>query len=604
LSGGALARMVPAADDAAALASATGQTPTKLDNMAQVMVDPYRQAAGRTVVGDTSAGLGAGAAVEAVDQNVSDDSEWKPLATLFSALTGGLAGAGGVKAAVDGLPAAASAVTGRATAWELPLPKDGSGPISNRIADAAARVSQSMATDLPKARSTLAENLSSFPSPSAPKPGPMTMTEDPGLRGLERNYRASGDPALAARLEAQDAGAIDYATERLLSILDESADQPGTLEAIRARPGELRAARDEAALPILRAAQEAGVMADAQPVADLLDKAMIGPKRPEVLRALQTARSSLNAAGGDALDTSVAGLYESRKAIGDLIDGRSESNTGQFAKAELIAAKRALDDVMVKAVPEFGEYLDEFRAGSRPLDVFDRSLARNVINQEADLRNVAARILSPTRYGTEREMGEVLQMIGDNPEAKRGWRAAVADVLVDRVTRNRAGEEIKSGQVVSVYNQHRDTLAKVFSRDDMKALDEVHNLVRMLDQPQAAGRSPDLGASRMKDPISLVQAGLIASGRDMITTTIIVARLNFAARFLGLSKLTTPHKVNEVLMRMQFDPDLATAILNRPVAEGTGATWSRDVQKMLAAGAAGREASDEDETVDLIMSDQ
>lgn len=192
----------------------------------------------------------------------------------------------------------------------------------------------------------------------------------------------------------------------------------------------------------------------------------------------------------------------------------------------------------------------------------------------------------------------------DNPEAKRGWRAAVADVLVDRVTRNRAGEEIKSGQVVSVYNQHRDTLAKVFSRDDMKALDEVHNLVRMLDQPQAAGRAPDLGGSRLKDPISLVQAGLIASGRDMITTTIIVARLNFAARFLGLSKLTTPHKVNEVLMRMQFDPDLATAILNRPVAEGTGATWSRDVQKMLASGAAGREASEEDETVDLIMSDQ
>ncbi len=110
----------------------------------------------------------------------------------------------------------------------------------------------------------------------------------------------------------------------------------------------------------------------------------------------------------------------------------------------------------------------------------------------------------------------------------------------------------------------------------------------------------------MKDPISLVQAGLIASGRDMITTTIIVVRFNFAARFLDLSKITTPHKVNGVLMRMQFDPDLATIILNRPASEGTGSTWSRELQKLLAAGAAGREASgqnEEDETVGLILAD-
>jgi hypothetical protein len=113
--------------------------------------------------------------------------------------------------------------------------------------------------------------------------------------------------------------------------------------------------------------------------------------------------------------------------------------------------------------------------------------------------------------------------------------------------------------------------------------------------------------NHVTDPLSIVQAGLLATGRDMITTTMIMSRINFAARFLGLQKLTTPHRVNEFLTRMQFDPDLATAILNRPVSEGTGPTWSRDLQKLLAASDAGRQMSDDGEqedTVDTIMRDQ
>ncbi len=638
------AKAAPFLDDLATTSRLTGQPATAGQNVTRVALEPYVSAPGRVVAGDMAAGAGAGAGVGAVDEFLPEDSPYKPLASFFASLLGGLGGAGTLKLAAEGVPAAVQSLTGRAKDWTLPLPTDGSGPVTKRIADAAARVAQGMATDLPKARATLAENLSKFPSPGAPKPGPMSLTEDLGLRGLERGYRNSKDPALTARLEAQDQGAMDYATDRLLSILDEGADQPGTLDAIRARPGELRAARDEAALPILRTAQEAGVTVDVKPVADMLDAAMQGPKRPEILRALKAARDSLTPNGKGEMpdvpetptgpqasnvldpfgrpmvkpapapvdppnpyDTTVAGLYESRKAINDLIDGRSESNTGKFAQRELIAAKNALDEALADAVPEFRDYLDTFRAESRPLDVFEGSTARNLLNTEADLRNVAARILSPSRYGTEKEMDDVLQMIGSNPEAKRGWRAAVADVLVDRVTRNRAGEEINPGQVVSVYNQHRDKLASVFSPEDMKALDEVHNLVRLLDQPQTEVRTPNLTVNHVTDPLSIVQAGLLATGRDMITTTMIVARLNFAARFLGLSKLTTPHKVNEVLTRMQFDPDLATAILNRPVSEGTGPTWSRDLQKLLAASEAGRQMSDtgeEDETVGLIMGDQ
>lgn len=605
VTGAGMASRAPQALESAARTRAMGSPTSVEQNVELALTSPYRENAGRTLFGDTAAGMGAGVGVEAVDQSVPDDASYKPVMSALAAMFGGLTGAGTAKVTAEGLPGIVKGLSGRRVDYNLPLNEDGTGTVSRKVANEAARLVQETATNLPKARQSLADNLSTF-SPGAPKPSPFTMSEDPGLRGLERGYRASGDPALVGRMEAQEQGAMDYATERLLSILDEDANQAGALDTIRARPGELRTAREEAALPILREAEASGVAVDAKPVAEMLDAAMVGPKRPEVLRALKAARDSLNAPGADQLDTSVKGLYESRKAISDLIDGRSESNTGKFAQSELIAAKKALDEAIVKAEPRFGEYLTEFKDKSRPLDVFEGPMAKGLLQNETDLRNTASRILSPSRYGTEKDMADVMSMIGDSPEAKRGFRAAVADVLVDRVTKNKAGEELKPGQIVSVYNQHRDTLAQVFSPEDMKALDETHNLVRLMDTPQSEARTLNLASTRAVDPLGTVQAALLATGRDMITTTMIMSRLKFAAKFLGMESITTPYKVNEVIKRMQFDPDLATAILNRPVSEGTGRTWSQDVQALLAGTefARGMAPSEEEDTVDTIMRDQ
>ncbi len=414
VTGGGLAMRAPQAAETAARARASGVPTTVGQNVELAVTSPYREGVGRTLLGDTAAGMGAGVGVEAVDQGVSDEAWYKPALSAVAALFGGAGGAGAAKLTADGVPAIATGITGRRVDYSLPPNADGTGTISRRVANEAARLVQETATNLPKARQSLADNLATF-SPGAPKPSPFTMTEDPGLRGLERGYRASGDPALVGRMEAQEQGAMDYATERLLSILDEDANQAGALDTIRARPGELRTAREEAALPILREAEASGVTVDAKPVADMLDAAMIGPKRPEVLRALKAARESLNVPGGDQIDTSVKGLYESRKAISDLIEGRSESNTGKFAQSELIGAKKALDEAIVAAEPRFGEYLTEFKDKSRPLDVFEGPLAKGLLEHETDVRNTAARILSPSRYGTEKDRADVMAMIGDSP---------------------------------------------------------------------------------------------------------------------------------------------------------------------------------------------
>lgn len=602
--GAAIMRAAPGA-----IAAGQGPNASGWQRMLASVAEPYRLAPARTLVGDAAAGVGSGIGIEAVDQNVADDAWYKPAATGLAALLGGVGGAVGAQGAMEGLPSVARGLwrtlPGAGTDFKLPLPKDGSGPVSKRVAEWSARILQKQAVDPKKAAQTLGDNLTSFSGANTPVPNPMTLSEDPGLRRLEANYR--NDLNLGPKLAAQDTQVTDYATERLLSVLDDGADQAGTLDTIRARPGEIKSARDDAALPILREAEASGAAVDAQPIASMLDAAMIGPKRPEVLRAIKAARDALNVPGGDTLDTSVAGLYESRKAISDLIDGRSDSNTGKFAQRELIEAKKALDAAITEAEPRFKDYLDEFKAGSRPLDVFETPLAKRLMESETDMRNTATKLLSPSAHGTGKAAADIKAMIGDNPEAQRGFTAAMAEVLVGRATKNKAREELNPGQIASIYSQHRETLAEVFSPEQMGALDDVNRVLRVMSQPKESALAPDLKATSVVDPRAAVQAALLASGRDMITTTMIMSRLNFMAKLLGADKLTMPYKINEVLLKVQSDPDLALALMKRPVSEGTGKNWSRDVQKLIAGSAAARDMAgpedEDDELTNTIMGD-
>lgn len=66
----------------------------------------------------------------------------------------------------------------------------------------------------------------------------------------------------------------------------------------------------------------------------------------------------------------VVSLYNVRKYIGDLLEGKAGSDKGyaQAATRELMQIKGQLDEQLRAASPSFGQYLDEFKAGSKPID--------------------------------------------------------------------------------------------------------------------------------------------------------------------------------------------------------------------------------------------
>lgn len=233
---------------------------------------------------------------------------------------------------------------------------------------------------------------------------------DPGLLALEAERRAAGGPGAAkfANVQAQQQQAVRAGIDELAPTATSDAATRAALRDEQSRVGRVADAsvqqrqttasaadelttpgqspseagrtvrqqadrtmevtediRDAEALPILARAQESGAVIDATPVVEQIDDILSRVKREPVRKALTDARRLLNVTGTDELDTTVSGLYETRKAIADIIAGRTETATGQYAKKELLQVRDSLDEAISAQVPEWGDYLRTYREGAQ-----------------------------------------------------------------------------------------------------------------------------------------------------------------------------------------------------------------------------------------------
>lgn len=562
--------------------------------MGDFLLAPYSGPnVGRTLTADVAGGAGAGAGLTYAEE-AFPENEW---AQFIAMLGGGLAG--NMAGAVANAPADAVRSMSRFTPDpDIPYAPGSMLPTSKRVADMAARVVQQQTTNPKAAAGAIAERTSLARKFGEPMPTSGIASDDIGLIGLERGLRQGenrDNPSLRRQFLERDQALKEGAADSVYRLTDPGADLPAGLSYAQARPAELAAQRDAAALPILQQAEASGAQIDAAPVAALIDSMLSTTKRPAVRNALTEARKMLNAPGSEELDTTVAGLYETRKAINDIIEGRTESATGRFAKRELIEVRDALDQQIEAQVPEFGQYLDTYRRESRPLDVFDESkTVGRLVESDTDLRNTAARLLTGNEYGRDQAMREVQSVLSSDPSARRAWRAAVSEVLSDRV-KSAKGDELSIAQVRKVWDQHRDTLAEVFSPEDMQTLERTHEMLAPLQNlsQQTVPGSATIDNSRLA---GMVEASILSATGNAITTGMIMKRIRVAANLIpGLREMSLNYKTARLIERMMFDPDLARHILERPVAEGTGSPWNAGLRNLIAGGELSRGLYSEDD---------
>ncbi len=409
--------------------------------------------------------------------------------------------------AMNLLVGAAGGATGRA----LPQLAGGLVGLVGRAAPAitegartrrAATVLADMAHDPDAVRAALAQ----IPNELVPGSRPTTaeVTGDVGLAGLQRSLANLPEFSneLAQRRLENNAARVAFVENQFGGASDTAADAA-------------RTARDRAAFPLLNQAKgTTGV--DVAKVAGLADRIIDKRKgNPAVQGVIERVRDVLNQTDG-----SVDQLYNARQFIDTLFkDG--QDTAAKASRRELQSLKMALDHEIGKVSPEFGQYLDAYRSGSRAADQVD----------------VGARLLGAS--------GSNLDKLG-NPVLSAAQVARFArdpDQLVQKATtfkRNTAARILDPNQSQAVQDLSKDLSRQATTEVDGKAVGS--NTVQNA-----------MGMGGLQDALGPIGAAGIAGGP---TAAVVTAGLNKLRSKMG-------EKVYGVVREAMLNPDRAAEVFSQ-----------------------------------------
>ncbi len=454
----------------------------------KAFIEPLRRAPGPVAASEVA--LAGGAGVGAQVANEAFGSEPGDLGDLIGSLLGTLGTGGALTAArgaavlgKQGIEVAAKAI-GAGDPVDFRM-RQGVGKMLAETATSPERLpariaeGQVVAGEIPGLKPTAAEAAADpglqaleFQRQSAGRAGDFRARRAENQAAIERELQdaapeAVDDAATRAALEARRActeKVVAKGTQRREGELAEAQakveptqtrveagrDVRAEVEAARAR---LKLTREEQAQPDLQVALASEAEVDASGVVRLIDDKLKTTKRDVVINALKKVRQKLHKAadevepdaddlaasanfralGGDdapaaRLDDTVAGLYETRKVINDLIAGKGEDSTSRFAQKELTEVKRALDDAINEAEPAFGDFLHKFREASIPISKIEEGATGAVLKRDkltgtaAVPESEVSSVFIKSNKGSPEAIREFTEKVGGHDKAVAGLR--------------------------------------------------------------------------------------------------------------------------------------------------------------------------------------
>lgn len=300
------------------------------------------------------------------------------------AVNTGLGGAGGFLGAA--VPAAAGGA--------LRAVRGVAAPFTQKGAEAtAARVVRGFAAD----PSTLANR-----APSAVPDVQRTLAEetlDPGIAQLQRTVAAKeGAPfdLLRRGNNAARVGAIRGFAGDEADIAAAEAARNASTESLREQAfaeGADTLARKQQASALMMPASS-GMTQLRQGIREI---ARSGAGNPSVQSATNAVSRALDQTGD-----SVGGLYNVRKYIGDLLNGRvaGDDASARAASRELIQMRDMIDQNLSQRAPSFPQYLDAYRSASEPINRMQagQELLKRSSSGVAD-PTTGLEVLTPAAFG-------------------------------------------------------------------------------------------------------------------------------------------------------------------------------------------------------------
>lgn len=220
----------------------------------------------------------------------------------------------------------------------------------------------------------------------------------------------------------------------------------------------------------------------------------------------------------------------------------------------------------------------------------DVETARNEIDQSAigtllnkDPRQVAASALSD-KYGGADKLAEVNKIIGADKQAQRGWKAAVAEVVRDRVTDatkvgTESGEAYKANlnALNKTFKNNEDALATVFSPEEMNTLRRAHSVLEPL------ARLGDVQAT--PGPNTADKLSGLATWEKAIRLKFGALQGSAIARKVHILMSAFPeaeHAIPKLVERSWFDPEIASYLLRKGAEKGAEKPPKSVINRLLA----------------------
>ncbi|MBO4228008.1 hypothetical protein [Bradyrhizobium neotropicale] len=208
-----------------------------------------------------------------------------------------------------------------------------------------------------------------------------------------------------------------------------------------------------------------------------------------------------------------------------------------------------------------------------------------------DPRDVASKVLNGG-YGAGKQIDEINNVVKNDQAAARGWKAAVAEVLTDRVTSTRkVGEsyEVQYARLAKEFKDNEEILAKVFTPEEMNTLRQGHKLLEYFKEADKRAVAGSQTAERASIP-GWLQLGARALYGDLKGGGII-KRFKLLIEQLPSSK----SGADDIVHAAWFDPNLAAFLLERKLPNPNATFNNVPLRRLLGAANAARESGPDDE---------
>ncbi|MVT69943.1 hypothetical protein GPL21_33180 [Bradyrhizobium pachyrhizi] len=262
---------------------------------------------------------------------------------------------------------------------------------------------------------------------------------------------------------------------------------------------------------------------------------------------------------------------------------------GQFP-----ALRREFDDLV--STTQRGEQLsaqaratlDAARAGRQATEAeLDRSAVGTLLRQ--DPRDVASKLLND-KYSSGKKLDEINALVGHDEAARRGWKAAVAEVLANRVQGTRhVGEtpEVQFARLAKEFKDNEGLLTKTFDPEEMSNLRQAHKLLEYFKEAEKRSTVGSDTAEKLSIPGG-VQLAIRHLYGDLRGGGVI-------KRFKLLLDLLPSNKqnVDEIVHMAWFNPDVAAYLLERPIKNADVPGHNVNLRRLIAAANASRESGAE-----------